>query len=152
MTGNELITLVDRALASWNVEPSKARLQTVYDAWMHLLHDLNAVDCQRELSLLAVEGSPFLPRPGELRRRVLKEQLNAPAPLEAWMQFQAMLKAVTSGTHNLVELHPCVISTVRKIGGGYGLHTNGDRDMFVGVYTKVVSEFESGVLAVPVKP
>jgi hypothetical protein len=65
--------------------------------------------------------------------------------LEAWLQFQAAQKSVSNGTA-WVEPHECVVATMRRINGGAGLHTNGDREMFVEVYRLVVAEFEAEVL------
>lgn len=136
--------LVDRAFATWGIEPSKSRRSATIEAWFPLIGDLDADECQHALTVLALTNG-WMPRPSEIRRFVLRDRLSAPPPLEAWLQFQAVQKSVASGT-GWVEPHECVVATMRRIGGGSGLHTNGDREMFVEVYRSVVAEFEVEVL------
>jgi hypothetical protein len=145
-TSNDWIErLVDRAFASWNIDPNKTRRIAAYEAWRAVLNDLSSTECEQAVTYFAVIGTNFMPKPGDIRRRVLRNELTAPLPLEAWVQFQTAQRAVMSGTAGTV-LHPCVSATLKKINGGSGLHTNGDREMFIAMYETVVGEFEAEVL------
>lgn len=137
-----IIGLVDRAFATWNIDPSKSRRKLAVEAWSVLLHDLDPTACNEALTYLAVTKD-WMPRPADIRRRVLADRLTAPAPPEAWVQYQAAVRAVSNGTAPS-GVHECVAVTVRRLG--VGLHTNGDRDLFVQVYGDVVADFEAGVL------
>lgn len=136
--------LVDRVFATWNIDPGKPRRKAAIEAWFPLVHDLDPAACHAAVTALSL-SKDWMPRPADVRRRVLASRLDAPAPLEAWLQFQAAVRAVSNGTAPL-EVHRCVQDTVRRLGGGTGLHTNGDRDLFVQVYGEVVADFEEQVL------
>ena len=141
---NWVAVLVDRMFATWNIEPNKSRRKAAIEAWVPLIHDLDPAACHAAVTALAL-SKEWMPRPVDVRRRVLADRLDAPAPLEAWLQYQAAVRAVSNGTAP-DEVHECVMMTVRRLGGGAGLHTNGDRDMFVQVYGAVVAEYEERVL------
>lgn len=147
VTGNEMVRFVDRACAMWNIDASKQRKADLCNAWMLVLHDLTYESCEKALVAASVAGETFLPKPGDIRRRVLAPSEGAPAPLEAWLQLQSLLKSATSGTA-ATAIHPLVAATLKRLGGGYGLHTNGDRDAFCQVYEKVVAEHEATLYAV----
>lgn len=140
--------LVDRAFATWNVDPSRARRHATWEAWRAVLKDLDSSECERALTDLAVRGSDFMPRPADVRRLVLRDRLTAPSPLEAWGTVQFLNRCVSSGTLVDVVPHECVLTAMRRVGGVQQLHTNGDREMFCAVYEQVVAEFEQEVLAV----
>lgn len=53
--------LVDRAFATWNVDPSRARRHATWEAWRAVLKDLDSSECERALTDLAVRGSDFMP-------------------------------------------------------------------------------------------
>lgn len=137
--------LVDRVFATWNIEPNKPRRKAAIEAWSPILQDLSPDDCFRAVEELAVLATGWMPRPGEIRRHVLRSRLDAPLPLQAWLQFQMALKAVHSGAEAPV-LHRCVFTTVNMLGGGAGLHTNGDRELFIEIYRTVVAEYEAEIL------
>lgn len=150
MTREELVELVDRMLSIWNSDPTKESRKNLYKAWWSIIHDLDSKLCDKVLTEIAVEASPYQPRPGEVRRRVVLSVAN-PHPLEAWAQLQQATVALASGTRP-DSLHPLVAETMRRIGGGAGLHTNGDRDMFCDLYRAVCSEAERQALEVPELP
>lgn len=147
MTGEELLKLVDLACGLWNLDATKQRKTEMREAWKVMLHDLDYVACRKALADLAVIET-FMPKPGQIRRTVLAPPDPFPSPLEAWVQFQSLLKSVTSGTYNTEPIHLAVQETVKRLNGGYGLYTNGDREAFVDVYKKVVSEIETRLYAV----
>lgn len=147
MTREQLIELVDRMLATWNTDPNKDARKNLYKAWWSILHDLEHGACDRALTAIAVEASPYQPRPGEIRRRVILTDI-PPHPLEAWAQLQQATTALAAGTRP-DGVHPLVLDTMRRIGGGAGLHTNGDRDAFCDLYRTVCTEAERRALEVP---
>ena len=139
--------LVDRAFATWNVDPTKARRHATWEAWRHIIQDLDPDECNQALTDIAILGAEYMPRPADIRRRVLRDRLTAPAPMEAWGQMLTLQKQMTSGAAFSTNAHACVFEAIRRIGGVHGLHTNGDREMFFSVYGKVVEQFELDVLA-----
>lgn len=147
MTGEELLKLVDLACGLYNLDATKQRKTEMREAWKLMLHDLDFDGCLKALKDLAVTET-FMPRPGHIRRTVLAPKDPIPAPLEAWLQFQSLLKSVTSGTYNTDPVHSAVQETVKRLNGGYGLYTNGDREAFIDVYKKVVAEIEARLYAV----
>lgn len=140
--------LVDRAFATWNVDPSRPRRHATWEAWRAVLKDLSPAECEDALTVLAVRGLEWMPRPADVRRLVLADKLSAPSALVAWGQVQMLNRATANGTVPDVLPHDCVLAAMRKISGVQGLHTNGDRDAFCVVYEQVVAEFEDGVLKV----
>lgn len=147
VTGEELLKLVDLACGLWNLDATKQRKTEMREAWKLMLHDLDFAACRKALTDLAVIET-FMPRAGQIRRTVLAPKEPFPTPLEAWLQFQSLLKSVTSGTYNTEPVHSAVQETVKRLNGGYGLYTNGDREAFIDVYKKVISEIESRLYAV----
>lgn len=146
MTKTELKAIVDRIYASWNQTVPAANARTVYESWFRILQDLTVVDVDEAIDELVIQDR-YMPRPGTLRRLVIEKLAQmppAPAPLEAWQQLRAMSESAHNGAYARPEMHPCLAGTLQKLGGSaaLGLHTNGDRDAFVEIYTKVVHEWE----------
>jgi hypothetical protein len=147
VTKDDCVALVDRMFATWGQDPSKAHRAATAKAWWVLVHDLDAGDCHRALTELAVTAT-FAPRAAEVRRAVLLVDA-PPAPAEAWATFQAMLRAVNAGAAP-PECHPLVRACIGRLGGGSGMHTNGDREVFTGVYRTLVADWERDQLLPPV--
>lgn len=152
LTKEELKELVDRVYASWNQQVPASTAKTVYNAWWRILHDLTVVETNDAIDVLVIEDS-YMPRPGSIRRLVIAARggFDAPlAPLEAWQQFRSMAEAANSGQYRELEIHPVLRGCVTALGGtsSFGMHTNGDRTMFLEAYERAVQEWERETYAV----
>lgn len=112
-------------------------------AWKPFLLDLDATAVRDAVDAIMVRGDKFLPTVGEVRRLALEPSNPPPAPLVAWNQFQARLRAAASG-FAIPPVHDLVLETMKAIGGGAGMHTNGDRDAFLAAYQAAVDKWEAG--------
>jgi hypothetical protein len=148
-TKEETVRLVELLWATWpNNDASSAAKKVHYEAWHRIICDLPYKFCIKALDEFVIEDKPWAPRPGAMRKRaidLMDPNGTAPIPIEAWGQFQRNLASATSGS-DFVPLHPLVSRAVEKLGATTqrGLHTNGDRDLFIKVYEEVlrVSEQE----------
>lgn len=138
MNDAEVDAVVRRVCVLWN----RAHSPEMTAAWKPFLIDLDATAVRDAVDSIMVRGDRFLPTVGEVRRIALVPQNQPPAPLVAWNQFQTRLRAATSGVV-LTPVHDLVLEAMRRIGGGAGMHTNGDRDAFLAVYEEVVREWEA---------
>jgi len=142
-TKAETVQLVELLWATWpNSDLNGAAKKVHYEAWHRILHDLPYDKCAEALDEFVIEDKPWAPRPGAIRRRVIDltdPDGAAPTSAEAWAQFQRNLNSATSGT-DFIPLHPLVAKAVNQIGATAerGMHTNGDRDMFIRVYDETV--------------
>ena len=146
MTKTELKQLVDRIYASWNQIVPASNSRTVYEAWFRVLEDLTVVDVEEAIDYLVIQDR-YMPRPGTVRRLVIEKLVQlepAPAALEAWQQMRSIAESINSGAVERSPLHPCLQQALSRLGGvkSLNLHTNGDRDAFVEIYTKVVHDWE----------
>lgn len=155
MTKNELCEVVDRVYASWGQQINLKDQKHVYDAWWRVLFDLSKDVVDVVLDEVVIENG-YMPRPGQVRRRAVDyERADGGGVLsggEAWQQFRRAAEAAHSGSQQSNNvLHPLVAQTVRVLGGvsAYNLHTNGDREMFLDVYGRVVSDYEKARYALP---
>lgn len=131
--------VVRRVHVLWNQPPKD--LDEIGAAWWRFLHDLESEAVHQAVDDLMVDEPRFMPKVGEIRRRVLAPQVGVPAPIVAWAQFQARLRGAATGS--MVEVHELVLETMRRLHGGEGMHTNGDREVFMDLYRSVVAEVES---------
>jgi hypothetical protein len=146
MTKGELVELVDRVWATWNVDISMNAKKASYEAWFRVLKDLDIEPCHEALDDLAVEDRPWQPRPGTLRKKVIDNgdpHGAVPTAFEAWTQYRSKVIAAASGAE-AIPLHPLVRATVDKLGASseHALHTNGDRDMFMKTYESMMNQAE----------
>lgn len=132
--------VVKRVHVLWNQTPKE--IDMICEAWWRFLHDLDISDVHAAVDDLMMAEPRFMPKVGEIRRMVLAPQVSAPTPIEAWQQFQSRLRIANSGGQ-VPDVHELVLVTMRRLGGGAGLHTNGDREMFMDLYRTVVLEFEA---------
>jgi hypothetical protein len=142
-TKEETVQLVELLWATWpNSDASTAAKKVHYEAWHRIILDLPYEFCIKALDEFVIEDKPWAPRPGAIRKRtidLMDPYGTAPIPIEAWSQFQRNLVSAVSGT-DFVPLHPLVSKAVKQIGATAerGLHTNGDRDLFIKVYEEVL--------------
>lgn len=132
MTKAEAKKVLDRALALHNREPSFEQYERLAEAWWDELQDLDYAPVMAALRRLSTE--PRFPNPVAVR----VEAAGAPDPYEAWAEVRRRAEAVNSGQQGW-EVHPAIAETVRRLGGTARLGgTNGDRDVFVEIYKKVL--------------
>jgi hypothetical protein len=154
MTKNELCAVVDRVYASWGHQINLKDQKHIYDAWFRVLFDLSKDAVDAVVDEIVIENG-FMPRPGQVRRRTVDyERADGGEVLsggEAWQQFRRAAEAAHSGNQTGNTLHPLVAQTVKALGGvsAYNLHTNGDRDMFLDVYGRVVRAYEAERYGIP---
>jgi hypothetical protein len=132
MTKAELKKILDRAIAYHGFEPSFDQHERLAEAWWAELGHLDPDPVLAAVRRLSAE--PRLPNPITVRA----EAAGAPDPYEAWAEVLRRADAVNSGQQGW-EIHPAVAETVRRLGGSNRLGgTNGDRDVFVTMYKKVL--------------
>lgn len=150
MTKTELCQIVDRIYLSWNQQINPVYQKQVYEAWWRILSDLDKEAVELTLDELVIENS-YMPRPGEVRRRTVNtiHGVFVPGGGEAWLQFRRAADAAHSGNFSSEPIHALVSQTVKVLGGvtSYNLHTNGDREMFLNTYDKIVKEYEKDLYA-----
>lgn len=157
MNKTEAISLVEQAYATFRLDlpENDERLTAVYMAWYELLWDLEYEETKKAFIKMAVT-STFLPRPGELRRATINGRNKMPPldnPYVAWGKWITLSREVSSGMPPSIEVSPALSKTIEQLGEtAYGMHTNGDRDVFVQVYERVVTEMEAELYAVPDGP
>jgi len=152
LTKNELVAIVDRIYLSWNQQVNPVSQKAMYEAWWRILADLDKSTVESALDDLVIENG-YMPRPGEVRRRAISliHDTTVPSHGEAWQQFRAAADAAHSGSFSKESVHELVARTVKALGGvnAYSPHTNGDRDLFLASYDKVVKDFEREMFGLP---
>ena len=148
MTPSEIESAVELLYSHYNDRlPASGPLKkAALRAWNQFLSDLESADVLDAISRLAVSDT-YMPRPGRLRKAVLMANSQHPTPPsgpEAWAQVRYLAEAVSSGTYAEDTYHPCVLATVRQMGGihAVAVHTNGDRTYFLEAYQERVAEWE----------
>jgi hypothetical protein len=153
MTKDELADFVKIAYATFNENLNEMDRKWVYRAWFGILHDISYDDARAAFTQIATTAR-FLPRPGEVRRRAIDNASTTPKPPDpyaAWGILQEIIRDVNSGNINQTPKHPALVEAMKRLGDGLGgMHTNGDREVFVRVYSTVVEELESAKYEVPI--
>lgn len=152
LTKSELVGIVDRVYASWNQLVPASNSKTIYEAWWRVLEDLTVEDVNQAVDVLVLREG-YMPRPGLVRRQVVLGASDEmpPAPLEAWLKLRAMAEEAHNGRYSPVNAHQCVLEAISRLGGvaAFSLHTNGDRESFVQIYSKIVTDWEDALLKLP---
>lgn len=157
MTKTEAVALVEQAYATYRLDlpETDEKLTAVYTAWYEILWDLDIADVKKAFINLAI-SSTFMPRPGEVRRATINGRIKIPQSdnaYVAWGKWLTLSREVNSGMPPSIEVSPALSTTIEQLGQtAYGMHTNGDRDVFVQVYERVVNELEAQLYAVPDMP
>ncbi len=133
MTKEDLIKVAQRCWATWNQTPND--IKAAYEAWWAILSDLDADDVNKVVDRLSV-SSTFCPKPGELRRVTLGEDV--PTPAEAWASYRSMADSLSRGTA-IPEMHLLVKECIKKVGPG--LVTNSDREHFLNQYGEELARY-----------
>lgn len=156
MTKAEIVDLVELAYASFRAEfpEEDSKQAAVWRAWHEILGDTEYEEAKRALMTAAV-SSPFMPRPGEIRRSIINGRIGMTqfdAPYVAWGKWLTLSREVNSGMPPSVEVSPALAKTVKLLGeSAYGMHTNGDREVFCQVYESAVKDIESDLYKIPEK-
>lgn len=152
LTKSELKELVDQIYLMWNQQVNPVTQKELYTGWWRILSDLSKEDVQHTIDELVIENG-YMPRAGEVRRRTINRihGILVPSPAEAWQQFRAAADAAQGGSYSGERIHELVAQTVKALGGtaSYGLHTNGDRELFFSTYEKIVKDYEKALYAIP---
>lgn len=148
MTKDEVVKAVELLYSHWNdrLPSSDAPKKAALRAWNEFIGDLEYQDVVTAISAAALTDT-YMPRPGQIRKAVVirRSQLEAaPTPAEAWGQVRSLAESVASGTYSEDSYHPCVLSTVRLMGGisSVAVNTNGDRTFFLEAYQEQVRDWE----------
>ena len=153
LTKTELCQIVDRLYLSWNQQINPVYQKQVYEAWWRILQDLDKSTVDTVLDELVIENG-YMPRPGEVRRRSINfiQGISIPSGGEAWQEFRRAADASHSGAYSKETMHELVAQTVKALGGtsAYSLHTNGDREMFLNTYDRIVKQYEKSVYGIQI--
>lgn len=152
MTKDECIEVVERIYLSWNQTINPIQKKLTYRSWWRILGDLDNQTVHKVIDALVIEAG-YMPRPGEVRRRTINliHGIRVPTPIEAWQQLREAAQASDSGSYNGKPIHELVSKTIQALGGtqAYTMHTNGDREQFMGEYGKMLAEYEATLYGVP---
>jgi hypothetical protein len=150
----ELADIVDQAYATFNaaLPQEELREKAVYRAWYDVLHDVEYQEAKRAILDLAVK-TVFLPKPGDVRRSAINSRIGMTQfddPYVAWGKLLTISHEINSGQFPTLKISEARSITLKNLGpGAYGLHTNGDRDMFIRVYDHVVQELSATHYQIP---
>ena len=151
ITKEEIKELVHQAYATYNQQLFELDKTPTYRAWYALLHDLPYAEVSAAFVRLAT-FEKFMPRPGDVRRAVIDYQTKTPKHLDgysSWGLFQTIVREVNSGVQTNVPKPEALTKTLKQLGdAANGMHTNGDRDVFIKVYEKVVEALEQEKYAI----
>lgn len=145
MTKQELEELVTQVFALYNQTLLDIDRKTILRAWYEMLEDLPFAGCK--ISLLDYAAvSPFMPKPGDLRRAYINSQTkvgDAPSPLVAWATLISQIKLANSGLPINMGLHPCISKVVDMLGEtAHQLHSTTDQIQFLKTYEQVVADYQ----------
>ncbi|MDA1122513.1 MAG: hypothetical protein O2887_18855 [Bacteroidetes bacterium] len=151
ITKDEIKELVHQAYATYNQQLYELDKIVTYRAWYALLHDLPNDEVVAAFVKLAT-FEKYMPRPGDVRRAVIDYQTKIPKHLDgysSWGIFQTIVREVNSGVQTNIPKPEALVKTLKQLGdAAYGMHTNGDRDVFVRVYDKIVEGLEQEKYAI----
>ncbi|MCB0999827.1 MAG: hypothetical protein KDB40_11065 [Acidimicrobiales bacterium] len=132
-------SLLRSALANYNQRVDASMMADMVAVWRRILGDLDEKACRAALAEIIITED-WMPRPIQIRKRVIDARDPRPRiePTEAWSQWTTWCRIIQSGGQPRTDLHPLVRETVRRLGdAAKGMHTNGDRDVFVNAFEKV---------------
>ena len=155
VTKEEIQELVHQAYATYNQQLFELDKIPTYRAWYALLHDLPYSEVLAAFTRLAT-FEKFMPRPGDVRRAVIDYRTKVPKHLDgysSWGIFQTIVREVNSGVQTNVPKPEALVKTLKQLGdAAYGMHTNGDREVFIKVYDRIVEEIEQEKYAIKPPP
>ncbi len=141
----ETAVFVKQVYATYNQPLLLVDEKSIFRAWYDLLSDLPHNEIRSAFQRLATHEK-YMPRPGDVRRATIDYLTKLPPHIDAysaWGIFQGMVRDMNSGVANETNRPEALIKTLQSLGdGAMGMHTNGDREVFVRVYEKVVVELD----------
>lgn len=144
----ELANIVDQAYATFNssLPVEEEREKAVYRAWFDVLHDIEYEEARRAILDLSITSS-FLPKVADVRRAAINSR-NGITQFDdayvAWGKLLTVSQEINTGQFPTQEISEALSLTLKNLGPGvYGLHTNGDRDMFIRVYDQIVQKLNA---------
>jgi len=145
MTKQQLERLVRTIYATYNTQLNMKDELIIFRAWWQILSDLEYKYVWAAFNNMAVY-SDFIPRPGQIRREAIDLMDGGgrhPDGPSAWGILQTMRKATEGGQFYEGSRPEALILAMEQLGSSaYDLHTNGDRETFLRVYSKVVEKLE----------
>ena len=148
MNSKQIEEAVELIYGNWNDRlPSTVSVKrAVLLPWQRALSDLDYDEVLAAVDALALSDT-YMPRPALVRKKAIQlrsPEVSAPAPALAWSQVQSLSRAANSGTYDEGTYHPCVLETVRAMGGiaSLSVSTNGDRSFFLEAYQSIVGDWE----------
>jgi hypothetical protein len=141
----DLAEFVREVYATYNQQLLRLDEKPTFRAWYNLLYDLDIEEIRSAFIKLATYEK-YMPRPGDVRRAAIDTQTKIPQqldPYSAWGTFQTIIQNIHSGTQTEIPKPEALVKTMQHFGDSiFTMHTNGDREAFIRVYTKVVDEIE----------
>lgn len=146
MTKDELKEIVVSAYSMYNQVLLDLDKKNIFLAWWEILQDLPYDGVKQSLVDHACV-SPFMPKPGDLRRRHLDTvsgEGDPPPPLVAWSVVTRTVEDSNAGvTTDTTKLHPCIVQVINQLGSAvYGLRNATDQVAFMKTYEQVVSAYQ----------
>lgn len=155
MTKQELKGFVREVHATYNQQILKIDEKAVFRAWYNILYDLEIEEVRAGFAKLATYEK-YMPRPGDVRRAVIDSQNKIPQqldPYQAWGLFQTIIQNIHAGTQTEIPKPEALIKTIQHFGdSAFTMHTNGDREIFVKTYEKIVADIEKDKYAFTLPP
>ena len=137
MTKNDLLKIVNLVNANWPLDGNTAK-QDVLQLWWSCLGDLPFPETVAVVNSLLVEASPWRPKAGEVRRRVIDGGDPWPSPEAAWSLAEARRFAADMGVDiPLVEGAPGLaksLTEAMRASRGQG------KQGFMAAWTKLTGE------------
>jgi len=125
----------DRALVPKEVKEYTA-------AWAPYIKEFDHEVVQQLLPNICM-GREFPPRPWEVRVFLVnytKQITPPPSPQEAWAQYQEIMAAVTSGTSANIQVHACLVETMKALRS-IGMNNQFDAKRFEELYKDKVNQW-----------
>lgn len=145
MTKVQLERLVRTIYATYNTHLNTKDETIIFRAWWQILSDLEYKYVWAAFNKMAVY-SDFIPRPGQLRREAIDLIDGGGRHLDgasAWGVLQAMRKSTEGGQVYQGNRPEALVLVLEQLGSSaFDMHTNGDRETFIRVYSKVVETLE----------
>jgi hypothetical protein len=143
VTKQELEEIVISAYSMYNQILLDVDRKNILRAWWEILSDLPYGGVKQSLVDHACI-SPYMPKPGDLRRRHIdsvSQEGEPPPPLVAWSAVMRTVEDSNAGvTQDTQKLHPCIVQVISELGSAvYGLRNTTDQIAFIKAYEQVVS-------------
>ena len=154
MTKDECQDLVTQVYASYNLSVPENDRKSIMRAWYDVIHDLPYDAAKKEL-LAIVATSPYMPKPGDLRRSYINTHnkiAQQPTPQVAWAILMDIIRGANQGTPYQGEIPEAVRRTMKLLGDTlFGLSSIYDQQNFTKTYEQVLTELQRQIYEIPEK-